>query len=125
MPMLRRSAILTLLLALGACAAPQTVAPPATPRAAPPPPQSSQAVSSLTGLTGRRLQAMFGRPRLEIEEGHARKLQFAGEACVLDAYLYPPAQGQEPVVTHVDARLGDGRDYDAASCIAALTQPSP
>jgi hypothetical protein len=55
-----------------------------------------------------------------VREGDARKLQFAGPACVLDAYLYLPAAGRDAVVTHIDARLPDGRDFDRASCIAAL-----
>jgi len=41
---------------------------------------------------------------------------------VLDAYLYPPGPGREPVVTHVDARLPSGDDIDRASCIAALSR---
>jgi hypothetical protein len=41
---------------------------------------------------------------------------------VLDAYLYAPRAGAEPVVTHVDARLADGRDMDRASCVAALSR---
>jgi hypothetical protein len=42
--------------------------------------------------------------------------------CVLDAYLYPPAAGKEPVVTWIDARRPTGEDFDRASCIAALTR---
>lgn len=124
--MLRKSAVLALLLALGACAAPQH--PPTSvlpPPPAPPPAAGAPTVSSLVGQTSGRLQAMFGRPRLDIEEGHARKLQFANAACVLDAYLYPRGQGQEPVVTHVDARLPDGRDYDPAVCIGLLMRRAP
>ncbi len=41
---------------------------------------------------------------------------------MLDAYLYPPAPGREPVVTHVDARLPSGEDIDRASCVAALSR---
>ena len=33
-----------------------------------------------------------------------RKLQFAGERCVLDVFLYPLREGQEPVATYVEAR---------------------
>ena len=67
------------------------------------------------------LEAQFGRPGLDVREGSARKLQFANQTCVLDAYLYPPRQGAEPVVTHVDARLPDGRDTDRAGCVASLS----
>jgi hypothetical protein len=50
-----------------------------------------------------------------------RKLQFTGEACVLDVFLYPPRQGAEPVATYVEARRpSDGQDVDRAACVAAL-----
>jgi hypothetical protein len=62
----------------------------------------------------------FGKPVLDVREGTARKLQFIGPACILDTYLYPPAAGGEPIVTHIDARQRDGRDMDRASCVAAL-----
>ena len=68
------------------------------------------------------LSRLFGNPGLDIREGDARKLQFLGPACVLDLYLYPSRRGAEPVVTHVDARLPDGRDMDRASCVAALSR---
>jgi hypothetical protein len=63
----------------------------------------------------------FGKPRLEVREGDMRKLQFAGEPCVLDVYLYPLRPGSEPIATYVDARrASDGLDVDRAACIAAL-----
>jgi hypothetical protein len=77
---------------------------------------------TVLGRDARTLVGQFGEPDLDVREGTARKLQFAGPACVLDAYLYPRAGGGEPVVTHIDARLPDGRDMDRASCIAALSQ---
>ena len=52
----------------------------------------------------------------------ARKLQFLGPNCVLDAYLYPTRRGGDPVVTHVDARHPDGRDIDRAACVDALSR---
>jgi hypothetical protein len=89
-------------------------------------PQVTPLVATPTGLDGvmgqsaQVLTGQFGAPELDVREGEARKLQFAGAACVLDAYLYPKANGREAVVTHVDARLPDGRDMDRASCVAAL-----
>ncbi len=74
----------------------------------------------LAGSDARRLQQMFGAPRLDIREATMRKLQFANGRCVLDAYLYAPARGKEPVVTHVDTRAPTGNDVDPASCAAAL-----
>jgi len=112
----------TLLLAaalLAGCVSPAAEAPPA---AAPPPPTySTVGLESVIGSTARALVAQFGRADLELREGYARKLQFLSPACVLDAYLYPPRAGGEPVVTHVDARLPDGREMDRSSCVAALS----
>ena len=82
----------------------------------------SQGLDSVIGRTAGMLASQFGKADLDIREGTARKLQFVGPACVLDAYLYPPAAGGEPIVTHIDARLPDGRDMDRASCVAALTR---
>jgi len=108
-----------LVVTLSACA-------PATVQNALGPPNVTPLVATPTGLNGVMGQSaailtrQFGSPELDVREGEARKLQFAGAACVLDAYLYPSAQGREPIVTHVDARLPDGRDMDKASCVAAL-----
>jgi len=69
------------------------------------------------------LTRRFGNPRLDVREGDMRKLQFAGERCVLDVFLYPLREGQEPVATHVEARrASDGQEVDRASCVTALRQ---
>lgn len=86
------------------------------------PPISRAGLESVLGSDARELEGQFGRPDLDIREGGARKLQFASAICVLDAYLYPPKRGAEPVVTYVDARFPDGRDIDRASCVAALSR---
>jgi len=102
------------------------VAPPApAPVAAVPPPQAYSPIGleAVMGGTVASLIAQFGAPDLDAREGPARKLQFLGPACVLDAYLYPPRSGRgEPVVTHIDARQPDGREMDRSSCVAALTR---
>lgn len=88
-----------------------------------PPPAQLQALPGVEGVIGAgpaELARQFGTARLDVWEGDARKLQFTGPACVLDVYLYPPAQGREPQATYVDARRTDGKDVDRASCIAAL-----
>lgn len=104
---------------LAACA-PTATQTPVTPIA---PPLTVQAtgLDTVIGRDAAALEAQFGAAELDVREGDARKLQFSGAACVLDAYLYPSAQGRKPLVTHVDARLPDGRDMDKASCVAALT----
>lgn len=66
------------------------------------------------------LKRMFGEPRLDVVEVNGRKLQFVGKACVLDAYLYADGKNGGEIVTHVDARRGDGAAVDRASCIDAL-----
>lgn len=78
-------------------------------------------VAALKGQTAQRLIAQFGKPQLDVSEGVARKLQFGGPICVLDAYLYPPGRG-EPVVTYIDTRQRDGGPIDPASCVAALAR---
>ena len=104
-------------------------------RPAPPPiPQSQQrraahvfAAPGLEGVIGADADALtrlFGPPRLDVREGDARKLQWSGGACLLDAYLYPPDNGGRAAATYVDARRGDGRDVDRAACVAALRQSS-
>lgn len=114
------------LLALTACsggevARPARAAPPPLiPVPGPPTPSALAAgVDKVQGQSGQTLISRFGTPRLDVREGPARKLQFAGPICVLDAYLYPKGRG-EAVVTHIDTRQRDGKPIDQASCIAAL-----
>lgn len=120
---------------LAACAstgaAPATTVPTARPRVTPPsrtppPPPKVQVAPGLEGVIGVTrddLIRQFGPPRLDVWEGDARKLQFAGKPCVLDIYLYPSAPGREPQSTYVDARrASDGQDVDRAACVAALRQ---
>lgn len=89
-----------------------------------PPPARIQALAGLDGVIGVNaadLTRRFGAPRLDVIEGDVRKLQFTGNPCVLDVFLYPPAPGREPLATYVDARRqSDGRDVDRASCVAGL-----
>ncbi len=86
--------------------------------------QSLPGVEGVIGATTAQLTRAFGAPRLDVWEGDARKLQFSGNPCVLDVYLYPSAPGREPQATYVDARRpSDGRDVDRAACIAGLRRP--
>lgn len=78
-------------------------------------------LETVIGSNESALTRQFGAPRLNVIEGDVRKLQFSGEACVLDIYLYPQNRGAEPVATWVEARRSsDGLDVDRASCVAAL-----
>lgn len=82
-------------------------------------------VPGLEGVIGVRAEELtrkFGSAQLDIWEGDVRKLQFAGDACVLDVYLYPPRLGAAPVATHVEARRAtDGLAVDRAACARALS----
>jgi hypothetical protein len=91
-----------------------------TPPPAGPPASAFMKQGPLMGSDARALTQMFGQPRLDIRETTVRKLQFANGRCILDAYLYTPARGKEPVVTHVDARSPTGADVDPAACATAL-----
>jgi hypothetical protein len=98
----------------GCVAAPSARELPATP-----PVISTAGLERVLGHDAKSLVALFGEPELDVREAEARKLQFTGPICVLDAYLYPKGR-HEPIVTYVDARQPDGRDIDRASCVAAL-----
>jgi hypothetical protein len=77
-----------------------------------------QGLDGVIGSPAAALTRRFGPPRLDVPEGDARKLQFAGARCVLDIYLYPVAAAAEPTATHVAARLRQGgAAADAGDCI--------
>lgn len=143
MPKPSLAALALLVPALSACVSvpkPREAAPPARPTGAAVPPQRQPQASTparpgfiapqvmtepgLEGVIGRNATALanlFGPPRLDVTEGDAHKLQFAGRSCVLDIYLYPLRQGAEPSATHIEARrASDGKEVDRATCIAAL-----
>lgn len=124
---MKRAAAMLGSLALAGCGAGEgEVARPAhIPRAAPhiPVPETALAagVDRVQGQTAPRLIAQFGPPQIDVQEGPARKLQFKGPICVLDAYLYAEGRG-EAVVTHIDTRQRDGTPIDQASCVVALAR---
>jgi hypothetical protein len=120
------AAIAGFALLLAGCAGPAI--PRATPprtagtRPAPPPVAPPRVVqhNSLIGHDADAAIGVFGKPRLDVTEGVGRKLQFAGDACILDVYYYAPKQGAKPLATHVDARAPDGRVVGIDGCIVAL-----
>lgn len=87
------------------------------------PPMAKTGLDRVLGQTARGLVSLFGDADQDVREAQgARRLQFVGPICILDAYLYPPKSGSESEVSYVDARQPDGRDIDRASCVAALTR---
>ena len=86
---------------------------------------SAAGLERVMGRDAAGLIHLFGRPDADTREGPGRRLQFSGQFCVLDAYLYPKGAGQnggEAHVTWIDAREPDGSGIDRASCVAALTR---
>lgn len=90
----------------------------------PPPAARVQSLPGLEGVIGAsapELVRQFGTPRLDVSEGDARKLQYIGQACVLEIFLYPAQPGREPQATYVEARRSsDGQEVDRAACVTAL-----
>lgn len=83
--------------------------------------QMMPGLENVVGVDADALGRQFGQARLDVWEGDARKLQYSGQACVLDIYLYPVEGYKEPIATYVDARrASDGREVDRAACVAAL-----
>ncbi len=115
---LTRIAALALILALAGCTeTPQQKPGPALP---PPPPVKLTGLNQVMGHTGTSLISLFGKPEQDLREANGRRLQFSGGGCLLDAFLYPPTPGREPVVTYIDTRLPDGRDTDRLGCVTAM-----
>lgn len=112
-----RLAIIALGLALSACGGELAERP-----AAGFTPASRLSATALMGADARELVRMFGKPRLDIRDPAARKLQFGNSRCVMDAYLYPPGGKREPVVTYVEARTPTGESVDANACAKVLRE---
>jgi hypothetical protein len=82
-------------------------------------------LEGVIGATSAGLARLFGPPRLDVLEGDAHKLQFTGETCVLDVYLYPKTRGAEPEATYTEARnAATGRAMDSVACVNTL-RPTP
>ena len=116
--MKRAGAALVAALAVAGCA--PAVTRPAVVGARPIP-MPSGGLERVLGQDAAGLVRLFGQPDADVREGTARKLQFQGQFCVLDAYLYPKGDAA-PRVTYFDTREPDGSVIDRASCVAALTR---
>jgi len=79
---------------------------------------AAQGLEGVIGQDAAALTRRFGTPRIDLAEGDARKLQFAGASCVLDIFLYPVTAGQQPTAAHVEARMRQGgAAADRGACI--------
>lgn len=78
-------------------------------------------IVSVIGQPASRLGERLGKPRINLSESDAQKLQFVSDSCVLDIYLYPLRAGAAPVATHVEVRdRQNGNPVKPAICIAAI-----
>lgn len=118
----RLIALAALSVTLAGCAGGAVPYVPPPRQATAPPPTIVRPVqhNTLIGSSADAIGRQFGKPRLDVTEGAARKLQFAGSSCILDIYLYPDRAGATPVATHVDARLPDGRGTEVDGCAQTL-----
>lgn len=81
-------------------------------------------LATIIGANSAALMNRFGKARIDLKEGSARKLQFADDKCVIDIFLYPLQVGQDPVATHIEARnRKSGAAEDKAVCARGLTKP--
>lgn len=107
--------------ALAGCAGGSSKPASATPRSTivrVPAVMAPQGLEGVIGQDAGTLTQRFGAPRIDLSEGDARKLQFAGKSCVLDIFLYPVTAGQAPTAAHVEARLRQGgAEADRGACI--------
>ena len=118
-PPMRRLVTLAPLLLLAACA--PRVAQHPTPTTDPT--RVVRPTGGLFGVTATDLIARFGQPSFQVREGAGTKLQWSENGCVLDAYLYPPPNGQGvPRVAHVDARNPSGVDVDVDRCLSLIAR---
>jgi hypothetical protein len=116
---MRRIFFFAAAMSLAGCA---TQAPQPEPVKPPPVVETPVVRSDLIGMSAGDLIQRMGQPALQVREGSGLKLQFRGRSCILDAYLYPPAQGGTERVTYVDTRLANGNDTSQPACIASLTR---
>ena len=119
---LRSTCILIAALTISACATTPRAAKVASPVQVLPPLVAPTGLDRVIGRNAGALISLFGNADQDVREENSRKLQFSSGICILDAYLYTPAKGKEPLVSYVDARQPDGGTIDKASCVAALTR---
>lgn len=94
-------------------------------RPAPPAPTAPQPVETgdLIGLDASDLGSQFGAPDFQVREGDGTKLQWRGQHCVLDSFLYPSERGGGLArVVHVETRNRNGQPVDQASCLAEIRE---
>ncbi|GAB5467646.1 MAG: hypothetical protein Kilf2KO_06760 [Rhodospirillales bacterium] len=73
---------------------------------------------ALIGLSEPALQEALGPPQRIRKEAATEVWQYAGQACVLDVFLYQETGGR--AVLHIEARDLQGRQADTGHCLGSL-----
>ena len=129
--MVKTNISLAFLLVLSACsagtgnipAANMSASRPVAGQAAQPRVVRGDGIDSIIGQNAAALLSRFGKARIDLTEGDARKLQFASAACVMDIYLYPTSTNAQPVATHIEAREPSaGGPVEPVTCLSELEQ---
>jgi hypothetical protein len=115
--MIRRVAILSLALLLGACAAraPQPVAAPSTASIPPAPPPGEP--SQYMNMAATSLQAAFGKPAFVRKDGATEMWRYDGAACRAFFFLY----GAPAMVRHVETLPHGAQSAWDMACLTALS----
>lgn len=92
----------------------------APPAAVVPPPAPQVGLESVINKGADVAIALLGPSSLDRREGPARHLQFAGTACVLDLFYYPPPGANAQIATYADARRPDGSAMQPGDCLRLL-----
>jgi hypothetical protein len=118
-PLMRILVTASAMLLLAACA--PRVAAPVEPASTPATPV--RPTGGLFGVTANDLIARFGQPSFQVREGSGTKLQWSQNGCVLDAYLYPPPDGQGVArVAHIDTRRQSGDTVPLVTCLGLMNR---
>lgn len=79
------------------------------------------APEELMGKTPKALHALMGPPSFLRRDHDAEVWQYAGQSCVLFAYLYPDGRGV-PAVSYLDARSKNSGAVPVPDCLQALAR---
>lgn len=106
--------------AAGATAAPSSPAPDAQPEKTPPEIVSLPPIQ-LLGMNQEEIVRHLGQPVFQRRDRSALLLRYREEGCILDLFLYPPAQGGgERAVNYVEARTPEGQRIEADPCVDSV-----
>ncbi len=119
MPMLKRSGVFLVPLALVACASPPQAPLPVSQQVALPPAPPPGEPAGIVGLEETQLRAAFGQPAFIRKDGTAEMWRYDSPGCKAFFFLYP-AVSNALAVRHVET-LPRGADMAAdTGCLAAL-----